>query len=259
MMEVAGTIMYITRYLTSFENDVQSDSDSGSNSTHTSFHSDLCLSDDGDDIRVHDKEMLIFTKDWKCNVPNKNCRHETDFGAIPFTEGQFRYAFLGHWCDYHGKLSQYPGKRHGQVCVVKKWKKEHVYNATFWDRDLRVAEIANKLAQKWNKKFKGMGLRRIRILQPIKHVCVHQYKRHGHVAIDHEEKNNTCPKDCVALDERVIVEDYLSGNFIKWNSNSGWVHHESSMIQSFCHWTYHYSNSKILLCDAQGILHMLYV
>ena len=57
----------------------------------------------------------------------------------------------------------------------------------------------------------------------------------------------------VHYSEQVLVEDYLVGDFIKWNSNSGWTQHEGSMIQAFCHWTYHYTDGKILLCDAQGM------
>ena len=54
--------------------------------------------------------------------------------------------------------------------------------------------------------------------------------------------------------EYVWIEDYLHGKFIKWNSNSGWFSKDiDSSIQSFCHWTYHYSKGKYLYCDAQGI------
>ena len=213
-------------------------SDSGS----TSPHSDLGLTDDEDDK-------------WKCNVPDKNCDHSVDFESTWFATGKFRYAYMGHWCDSHGGAISH-GKKHGQLCVVKKWKKRHVYDAMFWDRDVRIAEIADKLARKWNKKFSGNDLRRIRVLQPTKMNCVHEYKQNestNESKNKKEEKHNGCRKDGVVLGERLIVEDYLSGNFIKWNSNSGWFRHENSMIQAFCHWTYHYSGTKVLFCDAQGM------
>ena len=53
--------------------------------------------------------------------------------------------------------------------------------------------------------------------------------------------------------ELVLVEDYLDGKFEKWNSNSGWFGEENISIQAFCHWTYHYTDGKLLFCDAQGI------
>ena len=63
------------------------------------------------------------------------------------------------------------------------------------------------------------------------------------------KRNNIAP-----FGEYVCIEDYLYGKFIKWNSNSGWISDDiDSSIQSFCHWTYHYSNGKLLYCDAQGI------
>ena len=57
-------------------------------------------------------------------------------------------------------------------------------------------------------------------------------------------------------EEYISVEDYLPGKFISWNSNSGWINkvNQESSVQAFCHWTYHYSNGKILFCDAQGII-----
>ena len=56
--------------------------------------------------------------------------------------------------------------------------------------------------------------------------------------------------------EQVLVEDYLDGKFQKWNSNSGWISHDSidSSVQAFCHFTYHYTDRNFLFCDAQGIV-----
>ena len=245
------------------DNDELDESNSKSSSTcssQTSFHSSLGLTsdDENDEIRSvksHCQESILIEKDWKCNVPIKSCSHSVDFEKIPFAKGNFRYTFQGHWCNRCKRLDDedHDNQKHGQLCVVKKWKREHVYDGTFWDRDIRVAQLASKLANKWNKKFDP--LRRIRVLTPIKHVCVYQYR--SLKKEENEKQKQTvktaCPKDGVALNERLMVEDYLDGNFVKWNSNSGWVKHESSVIQAFCHWTYHYSNTRILLCDAQGI------
>lgn len=52
--------------------------------------------------------------------------------------------------------------------------------------------------------------------------------------------------------EYVLVEDYLS-KFEKFNSNTMTVKKwTSKSIQAFCHWTYHESRGKLLVCDAQG-------
>jgi len=51
-----------------------------------------------------------------------------------------------------------------------------------------------------------------------------------------------------------LREPYISG-FQKWNSNSGWVNHESEVSPLMCalsHFSYHASGGNNLLCDLQG-------
>ena len=226
------------------------DSDHESDSSLTSLHSDLGLSDDEDDtksqISQQDEAILIDTK-WNCrelNIKDDELKveHLCHFSKTPFAQGKFRYAYKGHYCNLYGKLDN-TDKFDKQVCVIKKWKKEHVYNQTFWNKDLRIAELANKLAQKWN--IKQNPIRKIRVVQPRKQEDVSVHKK--------DKKQEEFRANETAYHEQLLVEDYLIGDFIKWNSNSGWFKHESSIIQAFCHWTFHYSNGKILLCDAQGM------
>ena len=116
------------------------------------------------------------------------------------------------------------------------------------------------MIEKWNKheKIGLMNQQRIRILIPT-------VKRY--------QPPNGEPQKVgkIGFREWVLVEDYLPGEFIKWNSNSGWfpgrklknnlsksarkkiILDQNSPIQAFCHWTYHASNGQILFCDAQGI------
>lgn len=48
----------------------------------------------------------------------------------------------------------------------------------------------------------------------------------------------------------------MIANFEKFNSNTGWTPRESSpwirVMQSLSHFSYHFSNRKILYCDLQG-------
>ena len=211
-----------------------------SQSIQTSSHSDLELSDHEEDMQSqlsHHDESIVIDQDYKCcrAADQTQVEHKGHFSETYFDHGKFRYAYKGNYC---GKDNEKP---HGQVCVVKKWKREHIYDNTFWDRDLRIATLANKLAQKWNKKFKQ--LRKIRVLQPTEVRCCTVRRKQSTVT----------SSDKVAYGEKLLVEDFLAGDFVKWNSNSRWIQHENSIIQAFCHWTYHYSNANILLCDAQGI------
>ncbi len=55
----------------------------------------------------------------------------------------------------------------------------------------------------------------------------------------------------VVVGESVLGEDYICGNFQKWNSNHGFVN--LSSVQPFNHWTYDFSGSELSMCDIQGV------
>eukprot|EP00483_Globobulimina_turgida_P010116 UN10135 len=65
--------------------------------------------------------------------------------------------------------------------------------------------------------------------------------------VDHEKKES------IQEGEYIMIERYLTGQYEKWNSNSGWYADPGMSIQAFCHWTYHYSKGNLLMCDAQGV------
>lgn len=69
----------------------------------------------------------------------------------------------------------------------------------------------------------------------------------------------------------LLVEDYMQGKFVKYNSNNGYVRNPKGSIniqlncgqvfmmdflQAFSHWVYFSTNQKILICDLQGELNM---
>ena len=69
----------------------------------------------------------------------------------------------------------------------------------------------------------------------------------------------------------LLVEDFLQGKFIKYNSNNGFVRNPKGspimqlacgevymedFLQAFSHWVYFSSEQKILICDLQGELNM---
>ena len=154
---------------------------------------------------------------------------------VPFTHGQFRSVY--HAC--YSALAKKDGKKVGQRAVIKKWKKRNVFSKWFWYRDQRVCQISQKLIDKWNQYEKVNLKKSFKILKPEPVIFVGETK--GLVTT-------------LKYMEWCLIEDYLPGEFIKWNSNSGWTSNEKSCMQAFCHWTYHYSNGKILFCDAQGII-----
>ena len=195
------------------------------------------MSDSGDEKKgAYADDDNLFPK--PCT--NKHCGNLTHYSRKPFDEGQSRYAYPARYC----KLADKYGKKRNAKCVVKKWKPNHVLdNEKFWDRDIKMQKDVASLANEWNK------LKRVKksfiVLKPI---------------LSQSRAKNTNPNNEkeVQTNELVVIEDYLEGDFVKWNSNSGWVNDKYvySPIQAFCHWTYHYSNGKYLFSDAQGLLNI---
>mmetsp|Transcript_103400 Transcript_103400/g.183264 ORF Transcript_103400/g.183264 Transcript_103400/m.183264 type:complete len:367 (+) Transcript_103400:485-1585(+) len=62
----------------------------------------------------------------------------------------------------------------------------------------------------------------------------------------------------VAMRERVCVEPFLPGRFVKVNSNNGWtmpsfLGWNTEVPQAFSHWTWVQSGETCLVCDLQGV------
>jgi len=146
-----------------------------------------------------------------------------------FAEGTMRYAYKSRWCSAAPKPNQ--------ICVVKKWKENHVYHQEFWKGDIDAYNLAKDLVNKWN------ALKRI-----SKEYQIVECQLSG--PAEYHTRNVSSSE--ISKDEYCLIEDYLPGQFVKWNSNSGWFSEEDVSVHAFCHWTYHYSKGKILFCDAQG-------
>ena len=60
----------------------------------------------------------------------------------------------------------------------------------------------------------------------------------------------------VGSHEYVEIEEYIRGNYVKFNSNYGYVNHamNSTTMPAFSHWTFHESNGQVLVFDLQGVL-----
>ena len=194
-----------------------------------------------DDESNHDEGLLEnhiqVDKEYICE-DGDNCRWYSHGDSVPFAEGKFRYVYHSNYCT---NAQRDDLKQIGQKAVVKKWKDDHIFNEYFWAYDQRVCEIAQKLIDKWNCYEKIKLKKSYKILKPK-------------VVWRANHPNDNRIKKEIALNECILIEDYLPGEFLKWNSNSGWTSKEQSSMQAFCHWTYHYSDGKILFCDAQGII-----
>merc|ERR1712032_1701769 len=62
------------------------------------------------------------------------------------------------------------------------------------------------------------------------------------------------------VDSCVIVEQFLDGDFVKFNSNNGYVNNDptfsanTEVMQAFSHFTYVDSRGKHMVVDLQGVI-----
>lgn len=53
--------------------------------------------------------------------------------------------------------------------------------------------------------------------------------------------------------EYLSIEDYISGDYRKFNANGGYEDQElSAILPAFSHWAWEKSGRKIMICDLQG-------
>jgi hypothetical protein len=149
----------------------------------------------------------------------------TDLANYSFDSGRFRECYKGRYLR---------GKNRGKPLVCKIFKGEyrsaekehHSANLTIYYKTLEVVDRWNK--QHWTKK-----------------IWVNQHCLRGGVTVA-GEANMT-----------VQAERWIP-NFVKYNSNSGWVRSEDpsgtweDVAQALSHYSYHTSNRSVLLCDVQG-------
>ncbi|XP_062513152.1 alpha-protein kinase vwkA-like [Corticium candelabrum] len=58
----------------------------------------------------------------------------------------------------------------------------------------------------------------------------------------------------VRVNDYVAIEDFITGVYEKFNSNSGWVNSNGHLFASaFSHYTWHKTNGRELVCDLQGV------
>ena len=140
---------------------------------------------------------------------------------------------------------------------------KHVMAGEEYDGDIKCCELASKLVKEWNKmnvvdkdyemimpslaRRDTTGWELLLLLNVL-------FDREDEIKRMLEEFEKSHEQgDEVGFGEVVIIEDYLPGTFVKWNSNSGWHKTFDVSVQAFCHWTYHISRGHYLFCDAQSI------
>jgi len=161
-------------------------------------------------------------RDPKCLV----CCGATGFsvtGSAPFANGSSRVAWLG------------TARSSGEQVVIKQFVNGAATEKEFWQKDVNSYMKADEFARRWNT-VRPPETASVRVTLP--------YRAYIKSAMDG-----------FAIGEWVLVEEFIGGAFTKWNSNSGYVRGDAQAlsIQAFCHFTFHDSDGRLLLCDAQGV------
>jgi hypothetical protein len=171
------------------------------------------------------------------------------FEDKPFAYGVCRYC-------YRGKLVCNANKRdkaryNDSSIVVKVFKHEYAKDYGAWNADISASKTAHEYARLFNEK----GFFDRSLYFPIPYVAKMD-KRAGYWYLGFIGGEYDMTTNPVGSSEYVAMEEYLSGNYIKFNSNNGYVNAavNSSTMPAFSHWTFHESDGALLVCDLQGVL-----
>jgi len=150
----------------------------------------------------------------RSTVDNNNPGDRATSHFVAEWEGECRYVARG---EYTGGLS-------GEACVVKWFKTGAVFEETFYEKDLKAVEKAAEIINAFN--LCGVIDGSIKINRP---------------GVWRKETDQ----------QKMLVEPMLP-NFRKFNSNTGYVRDQGSIMQALSHFSHHYSHGELLLCDLQG-------
>jgi hypothetical protein len=156
----------------------------------------------------------------------------TTFEQSHFAEGRFRRAYKGTWIS--------PPSKRGSKCVVKEWKESYIWEASGWDETVKIYDRARGLAHRFNSEVNPSS--------PI-NVTDAVVQR-----VTREPEHGTRSP---SLNEWVIVEDYLEGNFTKWCNNYGYISNDARDINgtltAFAHWSWVATGAQEMITDIQGV------
>ena len=144
----------------------------------------------------------------------------------PFAEGRFRYAYKGTWTEHSPKS--------GQKCVVKKFKDSYTWELSGWDTTNLMYSKSQEMAKRFGHNLEYTTCDDLIVTQLSAEI----------------DKG-------VRLNEYVVAEEYLDGEFIKWCNNYGYVSQEARgvdyILLAFMHWTWVQSKGREMIADIQGV------
>lgn len=155
--------------------------------------------------------------------------------ALPYKNDGARVLFDGFTRECTHLILVFPGgdggPQNGELCVLKEFKTGSVYEDFFFNNDINAVSKAAELIAAFNQINFGFGAKTIYLNRPTVWESVYP--------------------DSTGKKSKKLVEPMLEGEFMKFNSNSGYTN-GSDYMQAISHYSYHYSNGHHLLCDLQG-------
>ena len=169
--------------------------------------------------------LSIKSSNW---TPPEKCDKFVSFNTNTLAEGRFRRVHKGTWVK--------PVSRKGQQCVVKHLKTSFTWKPTDWDTTVKIYDEANKLAYKFNSYAETS--------RPISFTDVEVLR------CQKTNPSSAGPR----LNEYVVVEDYIPGEYTKWCDNYGfWSPGSPHSMQAFVHYGWYYTGGQKMVTDLQGV------
>ena len=168
---------------------------------------------------------------WDFRHRKDTCDETTSIATISFAEGTSRRAYRAMYWK--------PAHKYGMKAVAKEYKDQYQWAQSDWDTAVSLYEKANELAKAFNQ-----------AMTTGRQIQIVDYEIQIVIATP---DNTTRPK----LNEYLLVEDYLEGEFEKYISNTGYVNPicciEYVLMPAFTHWSWLHTRGDLMITDLQGV------
>lgn len=171
---------------------------------------------------------------------NDGFHYGAKFASKPFAQGALRYAFRG---EITGN-----GPRVNQDCVTKVFKSGCDKQTVNWIPDWKTSKMAEKFAIEFNNNCLPDGNKQIKFIIPL----IAKMKEISHYDL-FWIYSSLYDETYLKPESYVAIEPFIEGKYEKFNSNGGWETKTSSIVHTFCHWTFCASGYNYVVCDLQGV------
>jgi len=172
------------------------------------------------DAKEAQKEKVAVNSVFVKNRPTgSRVPTQARFESTHFAEGNFRKVFKGIYVQ---------GARMGESCVMKEFKSGCVYADTFYEDDIKAVKKTGGIIKAFNEL--GIVSKNVYLNEP--EVWTGLLGR--------------------ITSQKILVEPFITGEYFKFNSNTGYTREETDTMQALSHFSYHHSGGEYLLCDLQG-------